>query len=108
MVYGLWITVYGLCLFFGDVKQELRGTNPRYSAKYFGNILGFDTLFEDDSTLGVALTFIKNIINHKDYNNGDKSVIQTSVVSLYGLKTLTNSWFIQGVVSLGSSKIDNK
>ena len=102
-IHGLWFMP-----FFGDVKQELRGTHPGYSAKYFGNILGFDTLFEDDSTIGVALTFIKNIVNHKDSNKGDKSVIHTSVISLYGLKTLANNWFVQGVLSLGSSKIDNK
>ena len=101
--HGAWVTP-----FFGDIRQKQRGTSPGYAAKYFGTILGFDTLLKDDSTLGFALTFIKNLVNHKDSNNGDKTVIQTAVLSLYGLKNLTDNWFVQGVASIGSSKIDGR
>lgn len=101
--HGAWVTP-----FFGDIRQKQRGTSPGYGAKYFGSILGFDTLLKDDSTLGFALTLIKNIVKHKDSNKGDKTVIQTSVLSLYGLKNLTDNWFIQGVASIGSSKINGK
>jgi outer membrane autotransporter protein len=101
--HGAWVTP-----FFGDIRQKQLGTSPGYAAKYFGTILGFDTLLKDDSTLGFAVTLIKNLVNHKDSNNGDKTVIQTAVFSLYGLKNLTDNWFVQGVASIGTSKIDGK
>jgi len=101
--YGAWVSP-----FLGDIRQKQRGTSPGYAAKYFGTILGFDTLLKDDSTLGFALTLIKNLVNHKDSNNGDKTLIQSAVLSLYGLKNLSDNWFVQGVASIGSSKIDGK
>ncbi len=52
--HGAWVLP-----FFGDIMQKQLGSSPGYSAKYFGTILGFDTLLKDDSTLGIALTFIK-------------------------------------------------
>lgn len=101
--YGLWAVPFA-----GSIVQKNRGVNPGYVSHYHGSTFGFDTAISDDMTLGSAITLIKNIVNHKNSNLGDKTVIQTAVLSVYGLKSLTNNLFVQVVASLGASKIDNK
>lgn len=101
--YGLWAVPFA-----GSIVQKNRGVNPGYVSHYHGSTFGFDAAISDDMTLGSAITLIRNIVNHKNANLGDKTVIQTAVLSLYGLKSLTNNLFVQVVSSLGTSKIDNK
>ncbi len=101
--YGLWAVPFA-----GNIVQKNRGINPGYVSRYHGSTFGFDTAINDDMTLGSAISLIKNVVNHKNSNLGDKTVIQTAVLSLYGLKSLTNNLFVQAVASIGTSKIDNK
>lgn len=101
--YGLWAVPFA-----GNIVQKNRGINPGYVSRYHGSTFGFDTAINDDMTIGSAISLIKNVVNHKNSNLGDKTVIQTAVLSLYGLKSLTNNLFVQAVASLGTSKIDNK
>ncbi len=101
--YGLWVVPFA-----GNIVQKNRGVNPGYVSRYHGSTFGFDTAINDDMTIGSAISLIKNVVNHKNSNLGDKTVIQTAVLSLYGLKSLTNNLFVQAVASIGTSKIDNK
>lgn len=102
-LYGAWFApVYGIA------KQGKRSSNPGYFSRYYGGMVGVDTLIDDDTTIGFAASYMHHIIRHKHENQGDKTNMDTASLLLYGSRNLSENLFIQGVTSVGSTYIDNK
>lgn len=101
--YGAWISP-----FYGVSTQGSRGGIPGYKSKYYGAVLGFDAMINDETALGVALSAIKTEIKHRHQNSGDKTTANTYIFSGYGTYEITKEWFVQGVGSIGRSKIKNR
>lgn len=101
--YGAWFApVYGIA------KQGKRSSNPGYFSRYYGGMVGVDTLIDEDTTIGFAASYMHHIIRHKHENQGDKTNMDTASLLLYGSRSLSESLFIQGVTSVGSTYVDNK
>ena len=71
-------------------------------------LFGFDSLINDETALGLALSYIKTDIKHKDKNAGDKTKADSFIVSAYGTYEITKEWFVQSVATFGHSKIKNR
>ena len=101
--YGAWgSTYYSTALQRGDYQ------GPGYKTTTFGGAIGADTLVNDTTMVGVAFSVMKLKINHRDSNSGDKTTANGYLFSVYGLKELTEKWFVQAVLSVGTNKIDNR
>lgn len=101
--HGAWIApIYGMA------KQGKRNSNPGYVSKYYGGMVGFDTLIDEDTTIGISASYMHHIITHKDENLGDKTNMDTASLLLYGYRNLSDHLFVQGVASVGSNSLDNK
>lgn len=101
--HGAWFApVYGIA------QQGKRAANPGYVSRYYGGMIGFDTLINEDTTIGFAGSYMRNVVKHKDENQGDKINMDTVSLLLYGSRNLSENLFIQGVTSFGSTYIDNR
>lgn len=101
--YGAWFApVYGIA------QQGKRAANPGYVSRYYGGMIGFDTLVNEDTTIGFAGSYMRHVVNHKDENQGDKTNMDTASLLLYGSRNLSENLFIQGVTSIGSTYINNR
>jgi outer membrane autotransporter protein len=58
-------------------------------------------------TLGLAGSFVKTDVKHKNFKAGDKTKLDTFMFSIYGIQQLTEAWFLQAHVSYASSKVKN-
>ena len=101
--YGAWVSP-----FCGISSQNSRGGQPGYKSSYYGGVFGFDSLINDETALGLALSYIKTDIKHKDKNAGDKTKADSFIVSAYGTYEITKEWFVQSVATFGHSKIKNR
>ena len=101
--YGAWVSP-----FCGISSQNSRGGQPGYKSSYYGGVVGFDSLINDETALGLALSYIKTDIKHKDKNAGDKTKADSFIVSAYGTYEITKEWFVQSVATFGHSKIKNR
>ncbi len=101
--YGAWFSP-----FYGVSTQGSRGGVPGYKSKYYGGVLGFDAMINDETALGIALSAIKTEIKHRQQNSGDKTTANSYIFSGYGTYEITKEWFVQGVGSVGHSKIKNR
>lgn len=101
--YGAWISP-----FYGVNTQKSRAGQPGYKSSYYGGVLGVDSLIDDKTALGIAFSYIKTDIKHRDQNNGDKTKVNTFVLSGYGTYELSKEWFIQGVASVARSRVKNR
>ncbi len=100
--YGAWVSpVYGIS------KQGSRNNTPGYKSSFYGIVLGFDALINDKTALGVALSAINTDIKHKHQNAGDRTKADSYIFSGYGTYEISKEWFVQGVGSIGRSKIKN-
>ncbi|MCC8416186.1 MAG: autotransporter outer membrane beta-barrel domain-containing protein [Rickettsia endosymbiont of Gnoriste bilineata] len=86
--------------------QDKKDNSIGYTSKSFGGVLGFDTLFNENLTIGAAVNVAKTDMKFKDYKD-EKSKIGTFGVSLYGSQQLDKDFFVQAVASFSSSKIDS-
>ena len=100
--YGIW-TNYSVSV----NSQKAKGSSPGYKSKNNGITIGFDTLINDETTIGIAFGYIDTRVHHKDSNFGDKTIAKSSLVSLYSVTELFNNWYIQGQAIFGQSKINN-
>jgi outer membrane autotransporter protein len=101
--HGAW-----LAPIYGVARQESRSQNPGYLSRYYGGMIGVDTLINDDTTIGAAVSVLHHYIIHKDSNQGDKTNMDTVSLLLYGSKNISDKFFVNGVASVGSTTIDNK
>ncbi len=101
--YGIWGNT-----FYSKSMQKERIGNAGYKSYSYGGTLGFDTKISDDSLIGFALSVTNTNIKHKNLNAGDKTDITSYLLSAYANQAFSRNWFGQGVISIGSSKINHK
>lgn len=101
--YGAWVSP-----FYGVSSQKSRNGQPGYKSSYYGGVIGVDSLINDRTALGVAFSYIKTDIKHKDQNIGDKTKADSFILSGYGTYEITKEWFVQSVATIGRSKIKNR
>ena len=99
---GLWATP-----FYSSSTQKLRGQTPGYKATSTGGTVGFDGIITDTSILGAAFTYVDTKIKHRNEKVGDKTTASTYMGSLYGVQSLKNNFFAQGILSYSHNKIKN-
>jgi len=100
--YGAW----GMP-FYSQATQKMRKGVSGYKAKTTGGIIGFDCQANDRMTVGAALTILRTDVKHKNIKVGDKTKVDMTMFSVYGLQQIADNWFIQGVASFGSGKVKN-
>lgn len=101
--YGVWATPI-----FAQATQKGRGNEAAgYRANSYGATVGADILANPDLVLGVAGTYVKSDVKHKNFKSGDKTKSDTWMLSLYALQKLHNEFFVQGLVNFGTTKVTN-
>lgn len=100
--YGAWVSP-----FYNVANQSAKSGVAGYKSTSYGATIGADTMTNADMSLGVALSYLKTDVKHKNIKSGDKTKADTYMFSVYGIQQLTNDWFLQGVATFSSSKIKN-
>jgi len=100
--YGLWSSPI-----YVDSNQATNNFAAGYKAITAGITFGFDTKVNDDAIVGAALSVLSTTAKFKGYKSGDKAKMESLLWSLYGLRQLTNNFFVQSVVTFGSTKVHN-
>jgi len=98
--YGAWLNPT-----FNKSTQKSRKGASGYTASTGGASFGFDTKANDDMTVGLALSLLHTDVKHKDFKSGDKTKADSIMFSIYGIQQITDSWFAQGIATLGSSEV---
>lgn len=101
-LHGAWVMP-----FYSSFEQKTRNDSPGYDANSYGVTLGADTQVNADLTLGLAATYSKTDVKHKDSLSADKTKGDTYMFSMYAIQQLTDNWFLQGSASLGSTSFKN-
>lgn len=101
--YGAWLNP-----FFGKNVQKAESGAAGFEASTTGATIGFDALANADLTVGIAGSYAKTKVKHKDNKSGDKTNADTFMLSLYGIQQLSNDFFVQGVASFSTTKLENK
>ncbi|WP_341758603.1 autotransporter outer membrane beta-barrel domain-containing protein [Candidatus Tisiphia endosymbiont of Ditula angustiorana] len=99
---GAWAMPY-----YNQAIQKGEGSVVGYKTKSVGGVLGFDALASENLTIGAAVSIVRTDMKYKDYKFGEKTDINTVMLSLYGSQQLDKDFFVQGLVSFGSNKIKN-
>lgn len=89
--YGAWVSP-----FYNTSIQKEQSSRAGYSSKAYGATVGFDLKANDDMTIGLAGSYVKTDVKHKNFKSGDKTKLNTYMISLYGIQQLTDAWFLQG------------
>jgi Autotransporter beta-domain len=100
---GAWVMPY---YSQATQDQDKKDNSIGYTSKSFGGVLGFDTLFNENLTIGAAVNVANTDMKFKGYKD-EKTKIGTFGVSLYGSQQLDKDFFVQAVASFSSSKIDS-
>ncbi len=101
--YGLWTNPSML-----KVKQKTNKGAAGYKASVGGASLGFDTKANEDMVIGLALSYLNTHVKHKDFKSGDKTKVDSVMLSVYGLQQLTDNWYTHGIVTVGTNKVKTK
>lgn len=101
--FGAWFSP-----FFGQTTQKARKGNAGYKDDSFGASLGFDTKANDDLIIGAAFTSANSKLKHKNAKSGDKTTINSFLLSIYGMQQITDTWFAHGSATFGNSEVTNK
>ncbi|WP_367364724.1 autotransporter domain-containing protein [Candidatus Tisiphia endosymbiont of Nedyus quadrimaculatus] len=99
---GAWAMPY-----YNQAIQKGEGSVVGYKTKSVGGVLGFDALASENLTIGAAVSIVRTDMKYKDYKFGEKTDLNTVMLSLYGSQQLDKDFFVQGLVSFGSNKIKN-
>ncbi len=99
---GAWAMPY-----YGQAVQKNKGDSVGYAVRSVGGVFGFDTLANDNLTIGAAFGIIKTNMKFKDYKIGGKSDVDTLMGVIYGSQQFDKDFFAQAVVSFASSKVTN-
>jgi outer membrane autotransporter protein len=100
--FGVWMSP-----FYGSANQNRIYASEGYRLKSYGSTFGFDSMINDDSIAGAALTLAEADIKHKGAKSGDKTNVNSIIGTVYGLHNLNSSLFVQGLFSFGSNSIRN-
>ena len=98
--YGVWISP-----FFNQSVQKANKGSAGYTASTGGGSFGFDTKANDDMVVGLALSMLHSDVKYKNYKSGDKNKINSAMFSVYGMQQITDNWFGQGLITVGTSKV---
>jgi cytoskeletal protein CcmA (bactofilin family) len=93
--------------FYSKSFQKTQTMQAGYNANAAGATFGVDTNIHDDTLIGAAVSFLKSKIRYKDIKAGNKSQIDSWIGTLYGMHEIRDQWFVQGILSLGTNKVDN-
>ncbi|MCC8398171.1 MAG: autotransporter outer membrane beta-barrel domain-containing protein [Rickettsia endosymbiont of Labidopullus appendiculatus] len=99
---GAWVMPY-----YSQAVQKNKGGSVGYAVKSGGGVFGFDALANENLTIGAAVSIIKSNMKFKGYKAGEKTAIDTLMLSIYGSQQLAKDFFVQAVASFGSSKVKN-
>lgn len=104
--HGIWLSP-----FYSQANQGFRNSIPGYKTKAQGGTIGFDTMLNEDLTIGTAFSMINTRIKHKSETIGTSSTAANTakadsyIWSLYGMQNMANNFFIQGIASISYNKI---
>lgn len=101
--YGIWTNPSML-----KVKQKTSKGAAGYTASVGGASLGFDTKANEDMVIGLALSYLNTNVKHKDFKSGDKTKVDSLMLSIYGLQQITDNWYTHGIVTVGANKVKTK
>jgi outer membrane autotransporter protein len=101
--FGVWASP----LYAHGEQKKRSDARPAYSSKSYGGTVGADTMLNDSTTIGAAVTYAKSDIKMKGLKKGDTSSADTMLFTLYANQKLPNDFFIQGMTSYASSNIKN-
>ncbi|MCP5362474.1 MAG: autotransporter outer membrane beta-barrel domain-containing protein [Rickettsiaceae bacterium] len=101
--YGIWVNPSML-----KVKQKTSKGAAGYTASVGGASLGFDTKANEDMVIGLALSYLNTNVKHKDFKSGDKTKVDSLMLSIYGLQQITDNWYTHGIVTVGTNKVKTK
>jgi outer membrane autotransporter protein len=98
--YGVWANP-----FYERGTQKHSGNVDGYKSRSSGITAGFDTMANDTMTVGIAASYAKTDIKHKDTLAGDTTKINTYLLSIYGTQLVCDDYFVTGIATFGSSKV---
>ena len=101
-MYGAWLSPF----YNQTTQKELKGT-AGFKSNSYGVTIGFDTQANADLTVGIAGSYVRTDMKHKNFKSGDKTKADSFLFSLYGIQQLSNDWFLQGHTSFSTSRIKN-
>ena len=101
-MYGTWLSPF----YNQTTQKELKGT-AGFKSNSYGVTIGFDTQANADLTVGIAGSYVRTDMKHKNSKSGDKTKADSFLFSLYGIQQLSNDWFLQGHTSFSTSRIKN-
>ena len=101
-MYGAWVSP-----FYNQTTQKANGSRAGFKSSSYGATLGFDTQANSDLTVGVAATYAKSDVKHKNFKSGDKTKGDTFAFSIYGTQQLSNNWFLQGHAGYATTRLKN-
>lgn len=101
--YGLWATPF----VSKSIKKKNRSSSG-YKSTAIGGTIGFDTKVNEDTMIGLAFTSMSSDIKHRDFKIGDKTKVNTILLSAYSSHMINNHWYNQNIASIGSSYVDNQ
>jgi|GEM_PF-3301866 len=100
--FGAWVSPF----YSQSVQKGMSGVIG-FKSRAGGGSIGADALVNDNLMLGIAGTVFNTKVDYKNQRAGDSSKIDSMLFSIYGLQTLSNNWFIEGIASASTSKIKN-
>jgi outer membrane autotransporter protein len=98
--FGAWASP-----FFASANQSKTNRTSGYDMQSYGAMIGFDTKANEEVTVGIAGTYAKANLKHKNINSGDKTKSDSYLVTVYGTYNFMDDMFVQGVASVGSTKV---
>lgn len=100
--FGVWVNP-----FYSQGIQKRIFSAEGFKVETVGGSFGIDALVNEDMLVGAALTFASSDLKHKNIKRGDKTKVDTMIGTVYGLYQLSNNLFTQGMLSFGTSDINN-
>ncbi len=94
--YGAWFNP-----FYNYTVQRNHKDSIGYISKRFGANLGIDIQANENMIVGAAATFAHSDISHKNVKAGDKTEMNSYMLSLYGVHMLTDRWFANTLGTIG-------
>lgn len=101
--YGAWMSP-----FYSQTTQKARKGAAGYKDETFGASFGFDTKANDDLIIGGAFTASGSTLNHKNFKSGDKTKVNSLMLSMYGMQQITDTWFMQSVATVATNEVRNE
>ena len=104
---GIWMQGFG---FRGD--QDLRKSVNGYNADAYGFAAGADKLLNDDTRVGIAVSYAQSNINDKGASTGNTNDIDSYQATLYGSMlikdALIRNWYLNGMLGLSRHDYSSK